>query len=152
MTYLVDANVLSEATRRDPAPEVVDWLEAHEAELVTDAIVLAELAIGVERLPKGRKRKRLEEWFDALVETIECLPWDAATSREWARLVTGIRGRGRTMPLFDSMIAATARAHDLILVTRNVRDFEPCGAEVLNPFSGHRGADGVHEPEISYRS
>lgn len=106
----------------------------------------------MDRLPKGRKRKRLEEWFDALVETIECLPWDAATSREWARLVTEIRGRGRTMPLFDTMIAATARAHNLIIVTRNVRDFEPCGAEVVNPFSGHGGADKVHEPASSYRS
>ena len=64
MKYLVDANVLSEATRRDPVSEVVDWLEAHEAELVIDAIVLAELSIGVEGLPKGRKRKRLEAWFN----------------------------------------------------------------------------------------
>jgi predicted nucleic acid-binding protein len=92
------------------------------------------------------------EWFDALVETIVCLPWDAATGREWARVVTEIRGRGRKMPLFDSMIAATARAHDLIIVTRNVRDFEPCGVEVLNPFSDRGGADEVHEPESSYRS
>ena len=151
MKYLVDANVLSEAPRRDPDSEVVDWLEAHEAELVIDAIVLAELSIGVEGLPKGRKRKRLEAWFEALVEIVECLPWDASSSRAWARLVTELRRRGKAMPLFDSMIAATARAHGLIIVTRNLRDFEFCGVEVLNPFPGETPhPDSVHEPEPPY--
>ena len=151
MKYLVDANVLSEATRRAPNPSVVRWLETNEPELVFDAIVLGELAIGVEGLPRGRKRRRLEEWFEALTGTIECLPWDAATSAEWARLVVDLRRRGRTMPLFDSMIAATARAHGLAVVTRNVRNFEPAGVEVVNPFPGEDQADAVHDPGDVYR-
>ena len=149
MRYLVDANILSEATRREPDSVVVGWLEAHEPELVIDAIVLGELAVGVERLPEGNKRARLEEWFSKFVETIECLPWDAAISREWARLVVDLRRRGLRMPLFDSMIAATARAHGLTVVTRNVRDFEPAGVEVLNPFPDGGPSAAVHEPHAS---
>lgn len=148
MKYLVDANVLSEATRKEPVPEVVDWIEAHEAELVIDAIVLAELSIGVEVLPVGRKRRRLERWFDSLVETIECLPWDSSSSRAWACLVADLRQRGTTMPLFDSLIAATARAHDLTIVTRNDRDFAFCGVDIVNPFPRDDSPrDSVHEPD-----
>jgi len=150
MKYLVDANVLSEATRRRPTPEVIDWIKTHESELVIDAIVLAELSIGVEMLPVGRKRKRLEEWFESLVETIECLPWDPSSSGTWACLVAELRHRGKTMPLFDSMIAATARAHDLIIVTRNERDFSFCGVKVVNPFpEGDAPPDAVHEHDPS---
>lgn len=148
MKYLVDANVLSEATRKEPMPEVVDWIEAHEAELVIDAIVLAELSIGVEVLPVGRKRRRLEKWFDSLVETIECLPWDSSSSRAWACLVADLRQRGKTMPLFDSLIAATARAHDLTIVTKNERDFSSSGVEIVNPFpTDDPSPDSVHEPD-----
>ena len=150
MKYLVDANVLSEATRSRPAPEVVDWLETHEADLVIDAIVLGELAVGVESLPKGRKRSDLEKWFETLAETIECLPWDATSAREWARLVAELRLRGRAMPWFDSMIAATAKMHGLAIVTRNVRDFAPSGLELLNPFPNGGQSDAVHEPGEGY--
>jgi len=152
MRYLVDANVLSEATRPAPDPAVIRWLEHNELELAIDAIVFSELAMGVESLPKGRKRARLEEWFEALRETIECLPWDASTGREWARLVVDLRRRGRKMPLFDSMIAATAGVHGLTIVTRNARDFESVGVEVLNPFSDGGAPDAVHEPGATFES
>lgn len=152
MNYLVDANVLSEATRPAPDPSVVRWLEDNEPELAIDAIVFSELAVGVESLPEGRKRTRLEAWFEGFQETIECLPWDSATGREWARLVVELRRRGRKMPLFDSMIAATARVHGLTIVTRNVRDFEPAGVEVLNPFSDGGSPGAVHEPGGAFGS
>lgn len=151
MKYLVDANVLSEATRQDPNAAVVEWLEAHEPELVIDAIVLGELAVGVAGLPKGRKRARLEAWFGAVVDTIECLPWDANTVREWAQLVVDLRRHGRVMPLFDSMIAATAMSRGLTVVTRNVRDFQHAGVEVLNPFADGDQPDSVHEPGGGYK-
>lgn len=152
MKYLVDANVLSEATRARPDPTAVAWLEAHEPEVVIDAIVLGELAVGVAALPSGRKRARLEAWFETLVATVECLPWDAAAAREWARLVVELRRRGRAMPLFDSMIAATARARDLTVVTRNIRDFEPAGLDLVNPFADSDPPDAVQEPTSTYRS
>jgi toxin FitB len=134
MIYLVDANVLSEATRPAPSSKVVDWLSDNEQDIVVDSMILGELYIGILALPRGRKRTQLEHWFDALVQTIECLPWDAAIARRWALLVVDLKRRGEPLPLLDGMIAATALHHDLTIATRNTRDFKRAGVKVLNPF------------------
>jgi predicted nucleic acid-binding protein len=135
MTHLVDANVLSEPTKPVPSSKVIDWLTVHEGELVVDSIVLGELRIGVLALPAGRKRARLEQWFAAVVQAIDCLPWDAAISRRWARLVVDLRRKGWAMPLLDGMIAATALEHDLTVATRNISDFRKAGVRVVDPFA-----------------
>lgn len=135
MTYLVDANVLSEPTKPAPSPAVLDWLRRNEDEFVVDSVVLGELCIGVLSLPAGRKRTQLQQWLDAVVRTIECLPWDAAVSRRWAKLVVELKSAGRTLPVLDSMIAATALEHGLTVVTHNTRDFRKTGVKVLDPFA-----------------
>jgi predicted nucleic acid-binding protein len=135
MTYLVDANVLSEPTKPAPSSKVVDWLSANERNLVVDSIVLGELYIGIPALPPGRKRRQLEQWCDALMQTIECLPWDATVSRRWAKLVVDLKRKGERMPLLDGMIAATALQHDLTIATRNTRDFKKAGLKVFDPFA-----------------
>lgn len=135
MTFLVDANILSEATKPEPDARALKWLTEHEGELVIDAIILAELALGVLALPKGKRRSRLEAWLAQVSATVECLSWDSPVSRRWAELVADLRRSGRAMPLFDSMIAATALEHRLIVATRNVRDFELAGVEVIDPFA-----------------
>ena len=134
MTYLVDVNVLSEPTRPEPNPKVVEWLTVHERDLLVDPIILGELFMEVLALPAGRKRARLERWFETMTQTIECLPWDASVSRRWARLVVGLKRRGQMMPLLDGMIAATALEYRLTLATRNVRDFRNAGVKVVDPF------------------
>jgi toxin FitB len=134
MIYLVDANVLSEPTRPAPSSKVVDWLSANEQDIVVDSMILGELYIGILGLPRGRKRTQLEQWFDALVRTIDCLPWDATIARRWALLVVDLKRRGEPLPLLDGMIAATALHHDLTIATRNTRDFKRAGVKVLNPF------------------
>jgi predicted nucleic acid-binding protein len=135
MTYLIDANVLSEPTKPAPDRKVIDWLSANERNLVVDSIILGELCIGILALAPGRKRRQLEQWFTALMETIECLPWDAATSQCWAGLVVELKQQGKTMPLLDGMIAATALQHDLTVATRNTRDFKKAGLKVFDPFA-----------------
>ena len=135
MTYLVDANVLSEPTKPAPTGKVIDWLSVNERNLVVDSIILGELCIGILALAPGRKRRQLEQWFGALTQTIECLPWDAAISRRWAKLVVDLKQKGKTMPLLDGMIAATALQHDLTIATRNTRDFKKAGLKVFDPFA-----------------
>ncbi len=134
MTYLVDANVLSEPARPSPDTKVVDWLSANERTLVVDSIVLGELYLGVLSRPAGRRRTGLEQWFAALSRTIVCLPWDAAVCRQWAKLVVALKRKGTPVPLLDGMIAATALEHGLTVATRNVSDFKPTGVKVVNPF------------------
>lgn len=134
MMYLVDANVLSEPTKLAPSNKVIDWLRTNEGNLVVDSIILGELYVGILSLPRGRKQRQLEKWFGDVVQTVECLPWDATISRRWAQLVADLQRKGETLPLLDSMIAATALQHELTVATRNTRDFERAGVQVLNPF------------------
>ncbi len=134
MTYLVDANILSEPTKPTPDPKVVEWLIANERDFVVDSIILGELLVGILLLPMGRKRARLEQWLEAVVQTIDCIPWDAAVSRRWARLIVDLRKRGHKLPLLDGMIAATALERGLTVVTRNTRDFEKARVKLVNPF------------------
>jgi predicted nucleic acid-binding protein len=135
VSYLVDANVLSEPTRPQPNPRVVEWLRRNEREIAVDPIILGELRFGILLLPKGKRRLQLEQWFDAGVQGIQCFTWDAQTGRRWAELLASLRRSGRAMSVKDSLIAATALLHRLTIVTRTVNDFEATGVGLLDPFS-----------------
>jgi predicted nucleic acid-binding protein len=133
--YLVDANVLSEPTKPAPHAAVVGWLRKNERDLAVDPIILGEIRFGILLLPRGKRRASLERWFDAGVQRLVCLPWEAGTGLRWAELLATLRASGRAMPVKDSLIAATALAHDLIVVTRNRTDFEKTGVEIVDPFN-----------------
>ena len=135
MTFLVDANVLSEATKPAPELKVLQWLRANEAELVVDPIILGEIRFGIEVMAPGQRRKRFELWFAKGVENLVCLPIDAATGICWAQLLAKLRASGGSMPYKDSLIAATALLHDLTVATRNTRDFQQAGVKVFDPFA-----------------
>lgn len=135
MRYLVDANVVSEPTKPEPDVRVVEWLRAHEREIAVDPVILGEIRFGILLLRRGKRRRALERWFDAGVQRIECLPWGAETGLRWAQLLADLRGAGRSMPVKDSLIAATALAHGLAVVTRNRNDFEAAGVRVIDPFT-----------------
>ncbi len=135
MKYLVDANVLTEPTKSASNSRVVDWLERHERELVVDPIILGELRFGILLLPKGRRRARLERWFDTGVRHIQCVSWELATGMRWAQLLAELRRKGRAMPIKDSLIAATALANDFTVATHNLADFEKAGVRIVDPFS-----------------
>jgi toxin FitB len=134
VTFLVDANVLSEPTRALPDRRCLAWLAKNEAEMAVDPIVLGEIRFGILLLANGSRRRKLERWFDAGVQRLFCLPWDAATGLRWAQLLVDLRKSGSAMPIKDSMIAATALAHGLTVATRNCSDFEKAGVMIVDPF------------------
>jgi predicted nucleic acid-binding protein len=134
VTYLVDANVLSEPTRPTPSAVVIDWLRRNERELVVDPIIVGEIRFGIHLLAAGRRRRRLEQWFEQGIARLHCLPWELATGLRWARLLADLRTSGQSMPIKDTLIAATALAHGLTLATRNVRDFKRARVKVVDPF------------------
>lgn len=134
MTILVDANVLSEATRPAPDARVVEWLRRNEREVAVDPVILGEIRFGIHLLPAGARRQRLERWFEQGVRRISCLPWDAETGLRWARLLADLRRSGAAMPIKHSMIAATALRHGLKVATRNTRDFARARVPVIDPF------------------
>jgi predicted nucleic acid-binding protein len=133
--FLVDANVLSEATKPAPDERCIAWLRTYEQDLVVDPVILGEIRFGILLLPNGKRRARLEHWFATGVERLQCLSWDVATGLRWAELLAALRRSGRAMPIKDSLIAATALVHGLTIATRNQVDFQPAGVPSLIPFS-----------------
>lgn len=134
MKYLVDANVLSEPSRPHPNRAAAAWLTHNVAAIVVNPIVLGEIQYGILKLPAGRRRTRLLEWFADSAQLLPVVPIDAGTATEWSKLLIELQRKGRTMPVKDSLIAATARQHDLIVATRNVSDYRYSGVAVANPF------------------
>ena len=135
MTYLVDANVLSEPTKRMPNQRVVAWLRDNERRLAVDPIILVEVHFGILLMTPGRRRERLQGWFDDVRGRVHCVPWNLVTGLRWAELLARLRARGEPMQVKDSLIAATALANEFVLATRNRRDFEASGVEIVDPFS-----------------
>jgi predicted nucleic acid-binding protein len=133
--YLVDANILSEATRPAPEGRVIDWLRENEPEIVVDPIVLGEVRFGILLLPAGKRRRRLEHWFDRGVARLAVVPWTAETGLRWATLLADMRRTGTAIPVKDSLIAATALVHGLTVVTRTTNHFRAAGVKTKNPFA-----------------
>ncbi|HTZ63863.1 MAG TPA: PIN domain-containing protein [Solirubrobacteraceae bacterium] len=131
--YLVDANVLSEATKPKPDSRVIGWLQSNEPQIAVDPVILGEIRFGILLLPRGRRRARLERWFDEGVRRLQCISWEPSTGLRWAELLAALRAAGRAMPVKDSLIAATALSHGLALATLNRRDFDAAGVRIIDP-------------------
>ncbi len=133
--YLLDTNVISELRKRKPHGAVLAWFNSvPDEQIQIPAVAVGELQNGVEltRLQDPVKAAEIERWINRMVRAFIVLPMDGNGFREVARLMVG-----QSDELFeDAMIAATARIHDLIVVTRNVKDFETFGVQVFNPFTG----------------
>jgi predicted nucleic acid-binding protein len=139
MSFLLDTNVVSEWVKPRPNPGVVTWLaEADEDSVFVSVITLAELRYGIERMPAGNRRKRLDDWLcNELPLRFEdrVLPIDGATADTWGKLMARRHAVGRPISVTDAFIAATAEVHGLTLVTRNAADFGATLKEIINPWT-----------------
>lgn len=135
---VVDTNVLSELMRPSPEPSVRQWAFGQPAaDLVTTAVSMAEILYGLARLPGGQRRDDLQvaatQVFTAFANQI--LPFDAVAARHYAAIVERRDRLGRPIDGFDAQIAAIAASHGAAVATRNVRDFEHTGVDLVDPWS-----------------
>lgn len=131
--YLLDTNVVSELRRPKPHGAVLAWLESiADGDLHLSAVTIGEIQAGIEitREQNLAKAAEIEAWLEEVAQTWNVLPMDARVFRCWARLMH----RRSDDVIEDAMIAATAAVHNLIVATRNGRDFEAFGVPTLDPF------------------
>jgi len=139
---LLDTNVVSAVMAPAPPPTVLQWLDDQEtAGLFICTITVAEIGYGIRVLPRGRRQGLLRERFTAFIARgfeQRVLAFDIVAAHEYAEIMGHRRELGRPMSVPDGQIAAIARAHRGIVATRNVRDFEECGLEIVDPFAAVR--------------
>ena len=135
---ILDTNVVSEPMRPDRNGRVLAWLDAQEPEtLYLTAVNLAELLVGVEVLPKGKRRDGLEAGLIDLISGLfgpRILPFDGEAAKVYAPLIGRARAAGRTIGLADGQIAAIAAANGFAVATRDTSPFKAAGVAVINPW------------------
>jgi predicted nucleic acid-binding protein len=139
VNYLLDTCLISELVKKDPNPAVVNWLdEQDEQGLFLSVLTLGELQKGVSKLPESDRKEALQRWTEyELVErfTGRIIEIDLKTALLWGKSQGESEQKGERLPVMDSLIAATATAHGLVVVTRNVKDMDRCGVRVCNPWA-----------------
>jgi len=137
VSWLLDADVLSQPAKRNGDAGVTAWLEAHQNACYTSSIVIAQLAFWV-RTKRGKSREVLQTWLTQLIEAMQgrILGFNVSIAHVWADLQYELQSNGSRMPIEDSYIAAIARRHRLTIVTGNTKDFRGSGIKTLNPFGG----------------
>jgi hypothetical protein len=131
--FLVDTNILSELTKPAPAPQVETFLRRSKDRVFS----IGEIRKGIAPLPASNRRANLEDWLDN-----EIMPWfrdrvlpvTLPIAERWGDLSARLKAKGRPCPVVDVILAATAFKHDLVFVTRNVKDFQDMDVTILNPW------------------
>ena len=139
MTVLLDTNVVSELMRKVPDPVVAVWAAGHRLEdLFFSAVGEAELRYGVAILPAGQRRETLLSDIERMMDEAfgsRVLPFDSGAARAYADIAAMRRSAGRPVGPADCQIAAIARSRHMAVATRNVRDFDDVGIEVVDPWA-----------------
>lgn len=135
MRYLIDTNIISETIRARPNLQLINWLNTtHDESLFTSVLSIAELRKGIYKTQDLHRRDVLRQWLENYVLSAfenRILTIDLEVAERWARLQAETKN---PLPAIDSLLAATALHYDMVLVTRNIKDFNFPGLEVLNPW------------------
>lgn len=135
MSYLVDTNVISETFKEKPNVRVIEWYNAVPSEsLFISVLTLGEIRKGVEKLNASKKKKQLILWLEHQLPIWfekRIIPITREVADRWGYLCAHCE---RSLPAIDALLASTALAHNLKLVTRNTKDFDLTGLEIINPF------------------
>ncbi len=137
MKYLLDTCVISEIVKKSPNPMVLDWLKNTPSErLFLSVITVGEIRKGLTRLPDSKRKNRLTEWLNTLLEDYQDRIYsiDLTVAENWGVMQGQAEKSGMPMSSIDSLIAAIAYTHNLVLVTRNVIDFKASNLPVNNPW------------------
>jgi predicted nucleic acid-binding protein len=138
--WLLDTNVLSEPFRPRPDRAVLDWLASRAAdETVISIVAVAELRVGARAVADKTRRDDITRWIDEEISRSfadRILPLSTNVLVDWIEIGRALAARGETRAPADLLVASTARIHDLIIVTRNARDFARTGTIVYDPWSG----------------
>jgi predicted nucleic acid-binding protein len=137
MKFLLDTNVISEAKQKKPNKRVLEWLDAQdESKLYLSVLSVGEIRKGIARLESGKKKAELEEWLEKLRNRFarRLLPLSEKTFLVWGKMCGEFENKGIVRSALDSLLEATALEHDLIFVTRNVKNFQNSQVTILNPW------------------
>ncbi len=134
MNYLLDTNVLSEPAKPSPNIKLIRWLSDHDAHVLVSVLTLGEIVKGIELLPAGKRRVKLEGWFEEIEEWASgrLIHVDAEVMRTWGKYYARHLKRGLALDVMDSLLSATALAHGLTIASRNENDFPD--VPVMNPW------------------
>lgn len=139
---ILDTNVVSEPKRPAPDPAVRSWFEAQLVDqLYLTTTVVSELAVGIERMPSGRRRADFRRWLDLLINEHfagRILVFDVAAALIYGRLVAAALGQGRPPTVGDAQIAAVAHRESMAVASRDIRGFERLDVAVIDPWQGGR--------------
>jgi len=138
MRYLLDTCVLSEFLKKQSNEKILEWFDRQiEESLYVSVLTIGEIRKGITRLPGSKRKTELARWLQSVVIRYDgrLLSVDIETANLWGDLKARLEPQGRSLPVIDSLLAATALEHDLVIVTRNADDFALTGAQILNIWS-----------------
>jgi predicted nucleic acid-binding protein len=135
MTYLLDTNVISEATAKQPNARVIAWGERNSDESCLSCLSMGEIWKGIHLLPDGKRKQSIALWATGIERDFadRMIDLDVTVLKTWGKLYAKHEARGFNFGILDSLLAATALVHDLTIATRNTHDF-PSEIKTVNPW------------------
>ena len=137
MKYLLDSNIISEFISKTPNQNVINYILAiDENDIYLSVVTIGEIKTGIEKLPEGQKKNKLSQWLENdLLMRFEnkIIDIDIDIMFQWGAINSELKQLGKPLPIMDSLIGATSQVKDLVLITRNEKDFKNLDIKIANP-------------------